>query len=207
MTARRPASLCWILAAWLACLVVPASAQGSYPTRPITRVLPCTVGSASDNLARTVGDVLGRALGQPVIVDSRPGAGGMAGTTAVARAAPDGYTLLLSASGTMAVNPHAYAKLPYRPRSPNLPEVPAAAEAGLPGFVAVGGFGLAAPRGTPPAVVDAIGHALQSGFARPEVRQRLQGAGWTPVFSSPKEPQRASRPILRPWERRPGESI
>jgi len=91
-----------------------AQAADAYPAKPITIVYPYAPGSASDTLTRLLADAMSKKLGQPVIVDSKPGAGGSIATEHVVRAAPDGYTLLLSASGTIAVNPHIY-KLRYNP--------------------------------------------------------------------------------------------
>jgi tripartite-type tricarboxylate transporter receptor subunit TctC len=277
-----------------------AAGAASYPDRRIRIVYPYAGGSASDLLARQVGEILSKALGQPVVVESRPGAGGSLGLEHVAHSAPDGYTLAFSASGTMAVNPHLY-NLKYRPvddlvsittlvdipfivvtrpdfpatnleefvayakanpgqvsfanagfgtqahltqvlfmraagidanvisykggppavadlmgghidamidnaaaqignvqarkvnplfvttrtRSASLPGVPTADEAGLAGFVTSGWFGLAAPRGTPQAIVDQINAVIVKAFARPDMRRKLLAAGWLPVASSP----------------------
>lgn len=306
---RRALSAGLLLAA---SAVVPFAAHaGAYPDRPITIVYPYAGGSASDVLARQVADIISRALGQAVIVESRAGAGGSIGLEHVARSAPDGYTLAFSASGSMAVNPHLY-NLKYRPvddlvsittlvdvpfvvvtrpdfpartldefiahakanagkvsfanagfgtqahltqvlfmraagieanvisykgsppavadllgghvdamidnaaaqvgnvqarkvrplfvttrtRSASLPDVPTAEEAGLPGFVTSGWFGLAAPRGTPPAVVQKLNGAVARAFSRPEMRRKLMEAGWLPVASSPVEADARARADL-----------
>lgn len=91
-----------------------AQAADAYPAKPITIVYPYAPGSASDTMTRLLAEAMSKRLGQPVIVESKPGAGGSIATEHVVRAAPDGYTLLLSASGTIAVNPHLY-KLRYDP--------------------------------------------------------------------------------------------
>jgi len=91
-----------------------ADAQ-SYPTRPVTVVIPFAAGSASDVVSRMMLDKMAKATGQPFIVDNRPGAGGNTGTAAVARATPDGYTLLGAASGPLAANATLYANLGYDP--------------------------------------------------------------------------------------------
>lgn len=90
------------------------AAQPSFPEKPITIVLPYATGGSADMLARFAGDAIQKELGQPVIVESRPGSGGVIGTEYVARAKGDGYTLLLTASGSMAVNPYTY-KIRYKP--------------------------------------------------------------------------------------------
>jgi len=84
----------------------------TYPGKPIHLIVPFTPGSASDILARAVGEKLAASVGQPVIVENRPGAGGTIGTAAVARAQPDGYTLAAVSAGHL-VNPLIYGNLPY----------------------------------------------------------------------------------------------
>ncbi len=98
-------------AAW-----APAIAQeGGFPNRPITLVIPFPPGGATDVLGRLIGKKLGDKLGQSVVIDNRAGAGTVIGATSVAKAAPDGYTLLLSSGTTFTVNPAVRAKLPYDP--------------------------------------------------------------------------------------------
>ena len=288
-----------------------AAKASSYPSRPITIVYPYTDGSASDVLARQVAEIIERALGQAVMVESRPGAGGSMGLEHVARSAPDGYTLAFTASGTMSVNPHLY-NLKYRPvddlvsittlveipfivvtrpgfpgptlqefiayaranpgrvsfanagmgtqahltqmmfmkeagidanvifykggppavadlmgghvdamidnaaaqvgnvqarkvralfvtsrtRSASLPDVPTAEEAGLPGFVASGWFGLAAPRGTPRTTIDKLNSVVARAFSQADTRRKLVAAGWLPVASSPAQADARARADL-----------
>jgi tripartite-type tricarboxylate transporter receptor subunit TctC len=86
-----------------------------YPTKPIRLVVPFTPGGSTDILARAVAQELTKAWGQAVIVDNVPGAGGAIGAEKVAKAAPDGYTLLMGHIGTLAVNPSLYPNLPYDP--------------------------------------------------------------------------------------------
>lgn len=284
-------------------LATPARATGpDYPSKPITIVFPYAAGGATDAMTRQIADILAKALGQPVIVDAKPGAGGSMALQQVARANADGHTLVLTASGTMAVNPYLY-DLKYKPvddlapitilvdipfvvvtrpdfpardlrafiaharanpgkisfanagvgtqahltqmmfmkeagitanvvpykggtgaiadllgghidamidnaaaqvpnvqagkvralfvttraRSESLPGVPTAQEAGLPGFVTSGWFGLAAPKGTPQAIIDRLNTVIVQGMARPETRKRLIDAGWMPMGSSPGE--------------------
>lgn len=95
-------------------IVGHAAAQG-YPTRPITFVVPFPAGGVSDNFARAVAKPLGEKLGQTVVVENKPGAGGIIGTEFVANAPADGYTLLYGASGPLATYPFTYKKLPYDP--------------------------------------------------------------------------------------------
>ncbi len=104
-----------LLAAWLAAPSL-AGAQGAWrPTRPVTIVVPFTPGGSTDFLARLLGQSITDALGVGVVVENRPGAGGGIASGAVAKAAPDGQTLLLGHIGTLAVNPWLYANLPYDP--------------------------------------------------------------------------------------------
>ena len=99
------------LAAAAICAAGGAASQ-SYPTRPIHFVVPFTAGSGTDIIARTVGDVMGRNMGQSIIVDNRPGAGGTIAAGQVAKADADGYTVLIHSSGH-ALNPALYPNLPY----------------------------------------------------------------------------------------------
>ena len=93
----------------------PARAQAAYPDHQVRMVVPFSVGGTSDVLARLIGQKLGEALGQQVVIDNRPGANGNIGSDLVAKAAPDGYTLLLVADGTMVINPSMYPNLPFDP--------------------------------------------------------------------------------------------
>jgi tripartite-type tricarboxylate transporter receptor subunit TctC len=96
----------------LAASIAIAGAQDVYPSRPVHLLVPFTPGGAVDIVARTLGDELSSRWGHPVVVENRPGAGGVVATEAAAKAAPDGYTLIIVAIGH-ALNPHLYAKLPY----------------------------------------------------------------------------------------------
>ena len=98
----------------LALLPLATLAQSAWPQKPVKLVVPFPAGGPTDVLARTVGDRLGARLGQPVVVENKPGAGGAIGTDLVAKSAPDGYTLVLATSSTHAVNPY-LAKVPYDP--------------------------------------------------------------------------------------------
>lgn len=309
-TSRRRLAACLAIAA-LGLHSLSQAAESGYPSKPITIIYPYAGGSASDALTRQIAELLSKALGQPVVVESKPGAGGSMALEQASRAAPDGYTLVLTASGTMSVNPHVYA-LKYKPvddlvsittlvdipfvvvvrndfparnlkefisyakrnpgkvafanagsgtqahltqmmflraagieanvvpykggapaltdllgghvdamidnaaaqasnaqagkvrplfvttqvRSATLPGVPTADEAGLPGFVASGWFGLAAPKGTPAALIDKLNGIIVKAMARPEVRQKLIGDGWMPVASSPSDADARARADL-----------
>lgn len=102
-----------LVGAGLAALCLPAAAQGEYPNRPIRLIVAFTAGGTTDIIARLVGHKLSESLGQQVIVENRPGAGGNIGSDFVAKSAPDGYTLLLGSVGPLAINASLYTKMPY----------------------------------------------------------------------------------------------
>lgn len=281
----------------------PAAAQDpGFPTRPVTIVVPFAPGGLADVTARLTAEKLRQSLGAPVVVENRPGAGGIAGARAVAAAAPDGHTLLL-ANTNLAINPSLYRSLPYdtetafapillavtvpnvivvrtdlpapdlqalialakaspgrlnyasagsgtfphlamalllqragievahipyngaapamaallagqvqvlssdppgampqiaagtlRPlavtsaaRLAAMPDVPTAAEAGLPGFEATGWQGFVAPAGTPEPVIRTLNRALGAALALPDVRERLLSQGVTFAMGTPAE--------------------
>ena len=104
----------------IAAVVATASLAGpetlraqSYPARSVTLIVPSAAGGGTDTIARLIGDQLSKQLGQGFVVENRTGAGLVVGTTAAAKAAPDGYTLLVGLTGNMSVNPSLFAKLPY----------------------------------------------------------------------------------------------
>jgi len=92
-----------------------ASAQDKYPSKPIRLVVSFAVGGPTDIVACVIGAKMSELLGQQIVVDNRPGAGGNLGADAVAKAAPDGYTLLMATVSTHAINPGLYKKMPYDP--------------------------------------------------------------------------------------------
>jgi tripartite-type tricarboxylate transporter receptor subunit TctC len=99
----------------LSCTTTSAFAQ-DYPTRPITLIVPYTAGGGNDAMARVVADKMGVSLGQQIVIENRGGAGGSIATRQVARAAPDGYTLGLGGTGTLAIDPTLYPNVGYDPR-------------------------------------------------------------------------------------------
>ena len=100
-----------------------AQSLAPWPTRPVRIVVPAPAGSSLDIIARLLGDKLKDRWGQPVVVENKPGAGGMLGTDVAAKAAPDGHTLALSFNGPIAFAPFLYAKLPYDAAKDLLPVV------------------------------------------------------------------------------------
>ena len=295
--------------------VKTAGAQ-SYPSRAITVIIPFAGGSASDVVTRIMLDKMSKSMGQPLIVENRPGAGGNTGTAAAGKAAPDGYTLVGSGSGPFAANkilyrdlgydpekdfeiisPFAYfnivivasAKLPvnnlkeliahakanpgqlnygsvgigssqhlggeyfqqvagvklthvpyrniaqYGPdliagqvplgfqwlpnvnaplksggakalavaaktRMKALPDVPTTAEAGLPDYVASGWFAMAAPKGTPKAIVDRLNKEMAAALADPDVREKFLQQGAEPSVMPAAEAAKFVAAEIKKWD-------
>lgn len=114
LSGAGPWSLALSLAMAMALGQAPAGAQETpWPNKPIRLVVPFTPGGVTDTSGRLIAEYLGRRLGQQVVVDNRPGASGNIGTSQVAQAAPDGYTLVLGFDGTLVINPHVFAKVPF----------------------------------------------------------------------------------------------
>jgi tripartite-type tricarboxylate transporter receptor subunit TctC len=103
-------------------LAAHASAQ-TWPDKPIKFIVAAPAGSSLDVLARVIGDKLKDKLGQPIVVEDRPAAGGTAATDFVAKSPPDGYTMLMSFNGPLAFGPHLYSKLPYDPQKDLAPVI------------------------------------------------------------------------------------
>ena len=112
---RLLAATCLTFIALMPLGAAPAQTVAGYPTKPIKLVVPFPPGGGADLSARTFAERMGAGLGQPVVVDTRTGANGVVGTDAVAKAAPDGYTILLTDRGALGINPSLYAALPYDP--------------------------------------------------------------------------------------------
>ena len=97
------------------CFAAPLQAQ-DYPNRPIMLVVPYAAGGGNDVMARIVADKMSKTLGQQIVIENRGGAGGTIATRAVAKSAPDGYTLVIGGTGTLAINPTLYPNAGYDPR-------------------------------------------------------------------------------------------
>jgi tripartite-type tricarboxylate transporter receptor subunit TctC len=102
-----------IWAAAFVLLFISVAAAQPYPSRPITLIVPFAAGGPADFLGRLIGQRMGEDLGQQIVVDNRPGANTIIGAQAVAKAKPDGYTLLMAIDGTLVMNPFLYSKLAY----------------------------------------------------------------------------------------------
>ena len=112
----------WLSAAALATIATLAGTgalaqqPANYPTKPIKVIVPFAPGGATDVLARVLAEKMAAGLGQPLVIDNKPGAAGIIGTDAVAKAAPDGYTIVLGLSNSLLTNQFLYEKLPYDPQ-------------------------------------------------------------------------------------------
>ncbi len=117
---RRALAACGI-GLTLAFAAAPAGAAGDYPSRPVHLIVPFPPGGGADILARTVMPRIEKTLGQPIVIENKPGAGGNVGAEYVARAAPDGYTLLYGTNGTHAINATLYRNLRFDPAKDFVP--------------------------------------------------------------------------------------
>ena len=115
---------CLLLAATLAAPHAAAQSDAArYPARPVKIVVPLTAGGPTDILARIIGQSLSEKLGQPVVIDNRPGAGGNIGAESVAKSPPDGYTLFMGTSGPMSINASLYGNLAFDPQRDLVPVI------------------------------------------------------------------------------------
>ncbi len=122
--------LCRLAACLVLCALAGAASAQAYPSRPVRVLVPFPPGGAPDLVGRTLAARLGERLGQPFVVENRTGAGGNIAAEAVAKAAPDGYTLLATSDGPLVINPSVYKALPFDPLRDFAP-ISIAASAGL----------------------------------------------------------------------------
>jgi tripartite-type tricarboxylate transporter receptor subunit TctC len=113
MNAKALARLVSLAAGLWTCWMPAVFAQPNYPVRPIRILFPVPAGGAADLIGRTIGEQLSAQMGQPMVIDNRPGAGGRLATELLAKAEPDGYTLLVGTVGGLAISPSLYKQLPY----------------------------------------------------------------------------------------------
>ena len=172
---------CLIRFAVAAVLALSASAAlaQSYPVRPVRLLVSFPPGGAADIVARMLGQPLAARLGQPVVVENRPGSNGNLAGELAAHAAPDGYTLLLGPSGLFGINPHLYAKLPIDPLVDLLPvaslvsnELILAANPSLPAVDDLRGFIALARASTPPLFYASIGNGSEHHLAMELLKQQ-----------------------------------
>jgi tripartite-type tricarboxylate transporter receptor subunit TctC len=172
---------CLIRFAVAAVLALSASAAlaQSYPVRPVRLLVSFPPGGAADIVARMLGQPLAARLGQPVVVENRPGSNGNLAGELAAHAAPDGYTLLLGPSGLFGINPHLYAKLPIDPLVDLLPvaslvsnELILAANPSLPGVDDLRGLIALARASTPPLFYASIGNGSEHHLAMELLKQQ-----------------------------------
>src|SRR5262245_54375621 len=124
MAFRRPISRRALIqhgAAFASLAALPAFAQSSWPDRAVRLIVPYPAGGSADVLARLYGEQLAAKLGQPFVIENRPGAGGNTGIDAVVKSTPDGYTLGAATIGHFAINQFLYAKMPYDPERDIVP--------------------------------------------------------------------------------------
>jgi len=118
------AGIYFLLAITIFTAFAPSSRAETYPSKPVRLIVPVAAGGATDILARLMAQKLGEELSTNIVVENRPGAGGNVGSMAVARATPDGYTLLFGHNGIFCINPHLYKDLAYDPATDFVPVAP-----------------------------------------------------------------------------------
>jgi len=168
----------FLLAALVAMPATAAAAQ-SYPTRALRIIVGFPPGGATDVIARVVGQPLGARLGQPVVVDNRPGSNGNIAAELAAKARPDGYTLALGSDSLFAVNPHLYAKMPIDPHRELVPvalvisnQVVLAVNPAVAPVNDLGEFVALVRRATSPLFYASIGNGSQHHLAMEMLKQR-----------------------------------
>jgi len=114
-------ALSWVVLTFLAMTSLVQAQTAAYPTRPIRLIVPFAPGGAADQMARMISEPMAKELGQPIIVENKPGGGATVGAALVASAAPDGYTVLYTTPGPQIINPYLMGKLPYNPDKDLIP--------------------------------------------------------------------------------------
>src|SRR5204863_498112 len=149
-------------------------AQGAYPQHPIRLVVPRSAGGVVDVVGRLWAERARPQLGN-IVIENQAGGGGTIAATAVARAAPDGYTLLAGTTSALVINPVIMSQPPY---------VPISTEVGFPDLITQQFNGLFAPAGTPPKIIEQIAGVTRQVAAEQDFQTRLIQAGFEPVTES-----------------------
>ena len=170
--------------ALLMCVAGPALAQ-DYPARPIRILVPYAPGGISDIAARIVGAKLTEAWGQQVVIENRPGANGFIAVTDAARAAPDGYTLVMVTTGDVAVNPALFKDVPYDVERDLAPMTATLAQEGAGDISASNWTALLAPKGTPQPIIDKLSAKVVEILNMPDVKTRFGAGGVSTIPSTP----------------------
>src|ERR1041385_8276261 len=174
------------VAALVAALLISgasATAEDAYPSRPVRMIVSFAAGGPTDIVARIMSAKMGELLGQQFVVENKTGAGGNIGAEAVAKAPPDGYTLLMATVCTHATKPGGTRALGggMATRLRTMPNLPTLQEQGLKGFECYTWTAILAPAGTPQPIVDRLADAIAKSLADPVVFKRMQEAGVDPT--------------------------
>ena len=205
---------------FIAGLMAVCHALAQYPSRPVRMLVGFPPGGANDIVARIAAQKLSETLGQPVVVENRPGNAGVVAAEVLAKAASDGYTLMLGSTGTNSIAPALNSRLPYDPvnafvpvglvgiapsampeRLRSMPDIPTVAEQGLPGYEMSTWYGVFAPAGTPAETVERLGAELRRAVADPKVREQIAAQGIEPVSNTPAEFRAFVNSELEKWAR------
>ena len=181
---------------------IGAAAAADYPTHPIKWVVPYPPGGTTDVLARIVASWLGDKLGQPVVIENKPGGGNNIGVDFVVKSAPDGYTMLL-VNPANGINATLYKNLTYDfirdiapvaglVRAPNVMEVTLSLPVHtvgdtVPGYEATAWFGIGMPKGTPRDVIDKVNAETNRALSDPKMLERLAELGGKPIKGTPED--------------------
>jgi tripartite-type tricarboxylate transporter receptor subunit TctC len=167
---------------------VSVSGRAQYPVKPIKLIVPLNPGGPPDIAARIIAQKLSESLGQ-VVVENRPGAGGTLGAAAAAKSPPDGYTLLLGSTGTLASSPSLYSSVGYDSRTSFAPIslIGIAPEAGLPDYEWSAWTGLLAPRGTQAEIIARLNAETVKALATREAHNVLANQGIEPAGNTPEQ--------------------
>jgi len=183
-------------------LLLGSSSAADYPSRPIKLLVGASAGGTTDTMARTIAEPLSSLFGKPFLVENRPGAGGNLAAEAVARSAPDGYTLLVSftshtINATLYRNLRAYG-VTSAARQPSFPDLPAIGEI-VPGFESQAWFGVFGPAKLPEEIVGKLNRAVVNALEDMRMREQLLREGANPAALTPAEFATFVREDIERW--------